>query len=73
MLRIDEALKHAKKQGRKVRKKDIAARLWPNSKPATQATNMTNLCSGFTEKILPEWINVICEMTGVSADFLVGR
>lgn len=73
MLRIDEAIKEARSRGLKVQKQDIAARLWPESSKNTQKVNMTNLCAGYTERVLPEWINTICEMTGVSADFLVGR
>lgn len=53
-------------------KKDIAARLWPDAPETTQVVNMTNLCSGKTKRVEPEWIAIICKMTGVSADFLVG-
>lgn len=72
MMRIEQAIARAKEQGKKVLKKDIAARLWPDSVPAAQQVNMTNLCKGETARIAPEWINIICEMTGCTADFLLG-
>ncbi len=72
MMRIEQAIARAKEQGKKVLKKDIAARLWPDSVPAAQQVNMTNLCNGVTARIAPEWINIICEMTGCTADFLLG-
>lgn len=73
MLRIDIAIAHAKEQGKKVLKKDIAARLWPDSNETARAANMTALCSGKREMIRPEWVSIICDMTDVSADFLLGR
>lgn len=72
MMRIEQALARAKEQGKKVLKKDLAARLWPDSAMAAQQINMTNLCSGKTTKINPNWVNIICEMTGCTADFLFG-
>lgn len=73
MIRIEEAIARAKQQGNKVLKKDIAARLWPNSTPVAQQVNITRLCAGKTPRINVEWVNVICEMTGCTADFLFGR
>lgn len=72
MMRIEEAIARAKQQGKKVLKKDIAARLWPDSTPVAQQVNITRLCSGKTPRINVEWVNVICEMTGCTADFLFG-
>lgn len=70
ILRIEQAMARAKEQGKKVHKKEIAARLWPNTTEVGQQVNMTNLCNGKTARIAPEWVAIICEMTGVSADFL---
>lgn len=72
MIRIEQALARAKEQGKKVRKKDLAAMLWPDSAPVAQQVNMTGLCSGKTTKINPDWVPIICEMTGCTADFLFG-
>ena len=72
MMRIEQAIARAKEQGKKVLKKDIAARLWPDSTPVAQQGNMTALCNGETARIVPEWVNIICEMTGCTADFLLG-
>jgi hypothetical protein len=72
MMRIEQAIAVAKENGKKVKKKEIAARLWPDSSEAAQQVNMTALCNGKTTKINPAWVGIICEMTGVSADFLFG-
>ena len=72
MIRIEQAMARAKEQGRKVLKKDIAARLWPDSSESAQQVNMTALCNGRTNKINPDWVNIICEMCGCTADFLFG-
>lgn len=72
MIRIEQAIARAKEQGKKVKKKDIAARLWPDSTEAGQQVNMTALCSGSTARINPDWVNIICDMTGCTPDFLFG-
>ncbi len=72
MMRLNEAIARAKESGRKVLKKDIAARLWPDRTPEAQQVNMTKLLKGKTVGIKPEWVGIICEMTGVSSDFLFG-
>lgn len=72
MMRIEQAIARAKEQGKKVLKKDIAARLWPDTSAVGQQVNMTALCNGATARIAPEWVNIICEMTGCTADFLFG-
>jgi ribonucleotide reductase alpha subunit len=72
ILRINEAIARAERNGKKILKKELAAKIWTNSRPEAQAVNMTNLCTGVTQKINPEWIIVICKETGCSADFLLG-
>ena len=71
-LRIDEAIARSKSQGKKVTKKEISAKLWPNSTPSAQQVNMTALCNGVTARVHPDWIKTICEMTGCTADSLLG-
>lgn len=71
-LRIEEAISRAKRNGKKVLKKDIAAKLWPDSVESAQQVNMTKLCSGKTLSIKPEWVLTVCEMTGCTADYLFG-
>ena len=72
MIRIEQAIARAKEQGKKVLKKDIAAALWPDAAVENQRIKMSLLCTGKTTRIEPGWVKVICEMTGVSADFLLG-
>ena len=71
-LRIEEAIARAKANGTQVLKKDIAAKLWPDSVESAQQVNMTKLCNGRTASIKPEWVVVVCEMTGCTSDFLFG-
>lgn len=71
-FRINEAIAKATLEGRKVMKKDISARLWPDSNEVGQQVNMTRLCAGKTPRIQVEWVGIICEMCGCTADFLFG-
>lgn len=72
MMRIEQAIARAKEQGNKVLKKDIAAKLWPDSTEAAQQVNMTRLCNGGTTKIDEDWVSIICQMTGCTPNFLFG-
>lgn len=72
ILRINEAIARSEMNGKKVLKKDLAAKIWPNSRLEAQKVNMTNLCSGVTKKINPEWIVTVCKELNCSADFLFG-
>lgn len=71
-FRIEQAMARAKEQGRKVMKKDLAALLWPDASVTAQQVNMTSLCSGKTARISPDWVPIICNICGCSADFLFG-
>lgn len=72
MFRIEQAIAAAKDAGRTITKKELAAALWPESNAAAQQVNMSKLCNGKTARIAPEWVNTICELTGVDANFLFG-
>jgi len=69
-LRLNEALARAEMNGVKHQKKDLARLLWPNSTTETQQVNMTNLCTGTTKKINPEWVDVLCRELKCDANFL---
>ena len=71
-LRVNEAIARSEANGKKVLKKDIAARLFEGASESTQQVNMTNLCNGTTKRIVPEWVVIICEMCGCSTDYLFG-
>ena len=43
-IKVNEAIARAESKGKKIYKKDLAAKIWANSKPEAQAVNMTNLC-----------------------------
>jgi len=70
MLRIREALKYALLSGKNISRMDLARAIFPDSKRETQEVNITNLLTGKTKRPNPEWIPIICELTGVDANFL---
>lgn len=72
VFRIEEAIARAKANGHKVFKWQVAKKLWPDSTETAQQVNMTRLCSGKQARVSVEWVQVICEMTGCSADYLFG-
>lgn len=69
-LRINEAIARAASHGKKVLKKDIAARLFPGVAEAAQQVNFTKLCNGKTKRFLPEWVLIICEMCDCTPNYL---
>lgn len=71
-LKINEAIARSEANGKKVLKKDIAARLFEGASESAQQVNMTNLCKGKTKRIIPEWVVIICEMLDCTADYLFG-
>ena len=50
-LRVNEAIARSEANGKKVLKKDIAARLFEGASESAQQVNMTNLCNGTTKRI----------------------
>lgn len=71
-FKLKEAIARSEANGKKVFKKDIAARLFEGVSESAQQVNMTNLLNGKTQRIKPEWVGIICEMCGCDANFLFG-
>nr|DAV88716.1 MAG TPA: hypothetical protein [Caudoviricetes sp.] len=69
---LKKAFVKAEMNGKKVFKKDLAAKLWPKGTPSSQQVNMTKLLSGRICYISPEWVKIICEELECTADFLFG-
>lgn len=69
-LRINEAILRSEMNGKKVFKKDIAARIFPGVSVAAQQVNFTNLCQGKTKRVAPEWVLIICEMCDCTPNYL---
>lgn len=70
LMRIDESIAYALLQGRKVSKKEIKEKFWPDSTQRGRDQNMLNLCNGTTQKIDPSWVQIMVDMCGVDANFL---
>ena len=71
-LNLNEAFDYAKKNGKKVKKYDMAQELWNESSLRAAQANLSNLCSGVTKKIDIAMVPIICERLGVTADYLFG-
>ena len=73
-LKINEAMAlHQAKTGEKLEKKKLAALLFADAPTASaRQVAMTNICRGRTLRIKPEWIPIICDYCGCTADFLFG-
>lgn len=71
-LRVNEAIARSEANGKKVLKKDIAAKLFPGVSESAQQVNMTNLCNGTTKRIVPDWVVIICEMCDCEPNYLFG-
>lgn len=74
MIRITEAITYAKEKGLlgKKQKAELAQALWPNSTARAAYMNFLNLETGKSKKIDVATVPVLCNMLGVSADFLFG-
>ena len=71
-FRINEAIGRAKDKGIVINKKDLASKLFPGKTLGCQQVKMSHLCCGNTIRIQPEWVKIICEACGCSADYLFG-
>lgn len=52
--------------------KELAAKLWPNSRENTQITNMRNLKAGRTKVLDAYAITIICQTCKCEPNFLLG-
>ena len=69
-LKIKEAYEIAKDFDKTVKKKVLAAKLWPDSNPSTQQVNMTNLFNGTTKRFTFEMIVIICNYLSCTPNYL---
>lgn len=72
ILRVNEAIAFAKLNGKTVLKKDLAARMFPGIAKGCQQVKFTNIIRGKTKRFAPEWVDIICDETGVTPNFLFG-
>lgn len=69
-LRINEAIKIAKREGKKIKKTDLAFALWDVKNIKAARENIYNLCSGKSKKVDIDAIPIICDKLGVTSDYL---
>lgn len=76
VLKIDDALEYYESTKAKSKpgllKIDLARLMFKNSNEKTMPVLMSNVISGKTARIDPEWVKAICKATGVDANFLFG-
>lgn len=74
MFRLKESFAYAKDNGilGKQKKTDIARVLWPESSARSAYVNFRNLESGKSKKVDIENVEKICDLFGVTLDFLFG-
>lgn len=71
-LKINEAIARSEAKGKKVKKKDLAALLWPTSRAETQVANFVRLCAGKTQCVRPEWVMTISAACDCTPNYLYG-
>lgn len=72
-IRLNEALARAKDNGKRVTKKRLAQKIWPESSEASAQMNLAHMAKG--QKVIGRVVDalkIIADETGVTVDFLVG-
>lgn len=70
MLRIREAFLHAEMKGKKIEKRQLAAKIWPNSTQKSSEQLLQRLMNGKAETIRIDFVQIICNELGCDANFL---
>lgn len=74
-LKINQAINNANrvkenKGERKVLKKEIGARLWPDSNDSARQVNLSKLLRGATKSISADQVSILCEVLGCTPNDL---
>jgi hypothetical protein len=69
-LKIAEAMQKLEQKGKKIKKIQIAEKLWPGSSRKTQQMNIANLIDGKTKRVDIEWIPILCDILECTPSFL---
>lgn len=72
VIKLKEAFARSEMNGKKVRRKDLAAALFPGVSETAQQVNLTNLINGRTKRIASEWVKIICDMLDCTPNYLFG-
>jgi len=71
-LRISEAINYAKSQGKKIKKKDFAGKIFTYTTARSAVVCLNNYERGQSTKMDRQQIHTICRETGVDPNFLFG-
>lgn len=73
-IRVQDAMDfhNAKNHEMKITRATLGSLLYPKSSIEAIRVNMGELINGTKQKVNPDWIVKICQITGVDANFLLG-
>lgn len=72
VLRINEAFERSKMNGKRILKKELSKKLWPESNEKARLVAMHRLTSGKMIYINPDWVMVLCEELNCDPNFIFG-
>ncbi len=72
-LRITEAMAHyTLKTGEEMKRRDLAAKIWPTGSDKSRPINIRALMNGKTKRIDIDAVDKICKATQTDPNFLFG-
>lgn len=71
-IRITEAINFAKRNGKKIKKKDFAGKIFTYTTARSAVVCLNNYERGQSTKMDRQQISIICKETGTDANFLFG-
>jgi transcriptional regulator with XRE-family HTH domain len=71
-IRIKEAIAFARREGKKIKKQDLASRIFTYTTPRSAVVRLYNYETGKSTTMDPRQVRIICKELGVDANFLFG-
>lgn len=73
-LNIERALlDFEEKTGKRMKKKELAAAVWPKLSEGSRITRLSNLIHGKTKRVELSVIKRLCEVLRVGYDYMIGN
>lgn len=72
MKNLKKAIEYAKANGKTIRKKELAAKIWEGSSDRSARVNFCNLEAGKVTRVDERIVRILTEELEVSSDFLFG-
>lgn len=71
-IRITEAIEYAKSQGRKIKKMDLAGKVFTFTSQRSAVVRLINYEKGHSTNIDRQKVGILCKELGVDANYLFG-